>query len=90
MQCRDSSYSDETCALIIKCLSKVEVSYVRTMGLTSSKHEQESPPVSEIVAIAPKPQHHVRQASIRSRSAQPMPDTAELDRRFTKVLVRET
>lgn len=30
---------------------------------------------------------HVRQASIRSRNLQPMPDTGELDRRFAKVLV---
>ncbi|XP_049545138.1 formin-like protein [Anopheles darlingi] len=29
---------------------------------------------------------HVRQASIRSRNLQPMPDTGELDRRFAKVL----
>lgn len=30
---------------------------------------------------------HVRQASIRSRNLQPMPDAGELDRRFAKVLV---
>lgn len=30
---------------------------------------------------------HVRQASIRSRNLQPMPDIGELDRRFAKVLV---
>uniref|UniRef100_A0A182LZN6 Uncharacterized protein n=1 Tax=Anopheles culicifacies TaxID=139723 RepID=A0A182LZN6_9DIPT len=29
---------------------------------------------------------HVRQASIRSRNLQPMPDAGELDRRFAKVL----
>lgn len=37
-----------------------------------------------------KPQqqnHHVRQASVRSRAAQPMPDHNELDTRFAKVLV---
>lgn len=32
--------------------------------------------------------HHVRQASVRSRAAQPMPDHSELDKRFAKVLVR--
>lgn len=31
--------------------------------------------------------HHVRQASVRSRATQPMPDSGELDKRFTKVLV---
>ena len=31
--------------------------------------------------------HHVRQASVRSRAAQPMPDHSELDKRFAKVLV---
>lgn len=37
-----------------------------------------------------KPQqqnHHVRQASVRSRAAQPMPEHTELDKRFAKVLV---
>ncbi|XP_055612633.1 uncharacterized protein LOC129759252 isoform X1 [Uranotaenia lowii] len=32
---------------------------------------------------------HVRQASIRSRNLQPMPDIGELDRRFAKVLVSD-
>lgn len=32
--------------------------------------------------------HHVRQASVRSRAALPMPDHSELDKRFAKVLVR--
>lgn len=32
--------------------------------------------------------HHVRQASVRSRAATPMPDHSELDKRFAKVLVR--
>uniref|UniRef100_A0A182JHC9 Uncharacterized protein n=1 Tax=Anopheles atroparvus TaxID=41427 RepID=A0A182JHC9_ANOAO len=32
---------------------------------------------------------HVRQASIRSRNLQPMPDAGELDRRFAKVLMKE-
>lgn len=32
--------------------------------------------------------HHVRQASVRNRAAQPMPDHNELDKRFAKVLVR--
>lgn len=31
--------------------------------------------------------HHVRQASVRSRAALPMPDHSELDKRFAKVLV---
>lgn len=31
--------------------------------------------------------HHVRQASVRSRAAQPIPDHSELDKRFAKVLV---
>lgn len=31
--------------------------------------------------------HHVRQASVRSRAAVPMPDHSELDKRFAKVLV---
>lgn len=31
--------------------------------------------------------HHVRQASVRSRAAHPMPDSGELDKRFNKVLV---
>lgn len=33
--------------------------------------------------------HHVRQASVRSRAALPMPDHSELDKRFAKVLVRK-
>lgn len=33
--------------------------------------------------------HHVRQASVRSRAAQPMPDHNELDKRFARVLVSE-
>lgn len=33
--------------------------------------------------------HHVRQASVRSRAALPMPDHGELDKRFAKVLVRD-
>lgn len=32
--------------------------------------------------------HHVRQASVRSRAALPIPDHSELDKRFAKVLVR--
>lgn len=35
---------------------------------------------------APPSSCHVRQASIRSRNLQPMPDIGELDRRFAKVL----
>lgn len=31
--------------------------------------------------------HHVRQASVRSRAVVPMPDNSELDKRFAKVLV---
>lgn len=34
--------------------------------------------------------HHVRQASVRSRAAQPMPDHSELDKRFAKVLVSQS
>lgn len=33
--------------------------------------------------------HHVRQASVRSRASQPMPNASELDMRFSKVLVCE-
>lgn len=50
-----------------------------------------------VTAITPSPSkgiwkpqqqnHHVRQASVRSRAAQPMPDHNELDKRFAKVLV---
>ncbi|XP_058800310.1 formin-like protein isoform X2 [Phymastichus coffea] len=32
------------------------------------------------------PQHHARQGSVRGAPRQPMPDTQELERRFTKVL----
>lgn len=42
-------------------------------GLGHWKHQQQN--------------HHVRQASVRNRAAQPMPEHSELDMRFAKVLV---
>lgn len=64
----------------------------------SSKPEPE--PAEEVISImTPSPSsgishwkhqqqnHHVRQASVRSRASQPMPEHSELDKRFAKVLV---
>lgn len=42
---------------------------------------------NSLKAIQQQQNHHVRQASVRSRAAQPMPDHSELDKRFAKVLV---
>lgn len=74
--------------------------YKRTykMGLmTSREPELAEEVVSGVLTPSPssaisqwKPQqqnHHVRQASVRSRAAQPMPEHSELDKRFAKVLV---
>lgn len=59
------------------------------MGLSISKEEQpppqQGPPDKPESVISSK--HHARQASIRVKSKQPMPDPNELERRFTKVLV---
>lgn len=69
------------------------------MGLTLSRelpgqHEQQhtpthASPISNINHSWKHQQqnHHVRQASVRSRAAIPMPDHNELDKRFAKVLV---
>lgn len=70
------------------------------MGLTLSReippsqndHQHASSTASPVNNISHswKPQqqnHHVRQASVRSRAALPMPDHNELDKRFAKVLV---
>lgn len=67
------------------------------MGLTTSREVQ---PVDEVISImTPSPtgvishwnnkqqNHHLRQGSVRSRAAQPIPDQNELDKRFAKVLV---
>ncbi|KAK9730257.1 Diaphanous GTPase-binding Domain [Popillia japonica] len=58
------------------------------MGLSISKEEQpppqQGPPDRPESVISSK--HHARQASIRVKSKQPMPDPNELERRFTKVL----
>lgn len=66
------------------------------MGLTTSR---EVPPTDEVISIVSpspsvishwnnkQPNHHFRQASIRSRAPQPIPDQNELDKRFAKVLV---
>lgn len=68
------------------------------MGLILSR-EPEPEPAEEVVTIlTPSPSsgishwkqqqnHHVRQASVRSRAAIPMPEHSELDKRFAKVLV---
>lgn len=71
------------------------------MGLTLSRemHPQQDvhssttspvPSISHSISHSWKHQqqnHHVRQASVRSRAAIPMPDHNELDKRFAKVLV---
>lgn len=44
-----------------------------TSAISHWKHQQQN--------------HHKRQASVRSRAAQPMPEHSELDKRFAKVLV---
>lgn len=70
------------------------------MGLTTSRDVQ---PVEEVISIMTpsptsptnvishwnnkQPNHHFRQASVRSRASQPIPDQNELDKRFAKVLV---
>lgn len=62
------------------------------MGLTTSRDVQ---PHDEVISIITpishwnnkEPNHHIRQASVRSRASQPIPDQNELDKRFAKVLV---
>lgn len=67
------------------------------MGLTTSRDVQ---PVEEVISImtpsptdvishwnSKQPNQHFRQASVRSRAPQPIPDQNELDKRFAKVLV---
>ncbi|XP_037031571.1 formin-like protein [Bradysia coprophila] len=66
------------------------------MGLTTSREVQ---PIDEVISIMTpsptgvishfnnkQPNHHFRQASVRSRASQPIPDQNELDKRFAKVL----
>lgn len=67
------------------------------MGLMTSR--EVDTPVDELFSImTPSPSsgvtqwkqqqnHHVRQASVRSRASLPMPEHNELDKRFAKVLV---
>lgn len=70
------------------------------MGLSSSRScnerdKEESSPehfdkISPLATSPSKPQpqnHFVRQASVRSRALQPMPESGELDKRFARVLV---
>lgn len=69
------------------------------MGLSSSRScnerdKEESPEhfdkISPLATSPSKPQpqnHFVRQASVRSRALQPMPESGELDKRFARVLV---
>lgn len=66
------------------------------MGLTTSREVQPTEEVISIVTPSPtsvishwnkQPNHHFRQASVRSRASQPIPDQNELDKRFAKVLV---
>lgn len=52
----------------------------RTTSPSKSLHNWKTPQQQQ--------NHHVRQASVRSRAATPMPDHSELDKRFAKVLVR--
>lgn len=74
----------------------VIVTIVVTMGLLSSKEEAPSErPESVVSSSTTKPsanlqprQASIRQSTIKAKSKQPMPDPAELERRFTKVLVR--
>lgn len=68
------------------------------MGLSSSRScnerdKEESPEhfdkISPLATSPSKPQpqnHFVRQASVRSRALQPMPESGELDKRFARVL----
>lgn len=71
------------------------------MGLMTSREVAVETPVDEVISImTPSPSsgithwkhqqqnHHVRQASVRSRASLPMPEHIELDKRFAKVLVR--
>lgn len=61
------------------------------MGLLYSKEE---PPVQHNMPDRPESiissKHQARQSSIRVKSKQPMPEPSELERRFTKVLVRSS
>lgn len=64
---------------------------------TRHHHRDHHPDIQQPCSLLPSPSSvidswkpsscHVRQASIRSRNLQPMPDIGELDRRFAKVLV---
>lgn len=58
------------------------------MGLMFNKEEN---PIHHNISERPdsviSSKHNARQSSIRIKSKQPMPDPAELERRFTKVLV---
>lgn len=66
------------------CLQVSDLVPSTTMGLISSRTE--TPPLLNAVPLSSS-KHHVRSGSTRSRAKQPMPDPAELDRRFIKVLV---
>jgi hypothetical protein len=62
-----------------------------TMGLGVSKEgpcQEPERPESVISSKLHGRQASIRQSTIRAKSKQPMPDPNELERRFTKVLVR--
>lgn len=69
---------------------------VTIMGLLSSKEDAPSERPESVVSSTKSPptttnlqprQASIRQSTIKAKSKQPMPDPAELERRFTKVLV---
>ncbi|XP_028128307.1 formin-like protein [Diabrotica virgifera virgifera] len=57
------------------------------MGLTMSKQETSAPEADSVISSKLHGrQASIRQSAIKAKAKQPMPDPAELERRFTKVL----
>uniref|UniRef100_U5EVY0 Putative neuron projection morphoproteinsis n=1 Tax=Corethrella appendiculata TaxID=1370023 RepID=U5EVY0_9DIPT len=68
-----------------KAVSQLDKDNINVNDIQTT-HTITSSPTSGISQWKQLPNCHVRQASIRSRNLQPMPDISELDRRFAKVL----